>query len=573
MAWLGRILQSQWAIPVLIAVAVFIAFAPALGNGFVNWDDDINFLNNLSYRGLGGAELQWMFKTTLMGHWHPLTWITLGLDYTLWGMNPVGYHLTSLALHAANAVLLYLVLGAILRLGGAPDARWPAVVGALLYALHPLRVESAVWVTERRDVLCGFFALLSVLSYLKRVEDQRAGRKGTLWLILSVVAFGASLMSKALSIMLPAALLILDLVPLGRFARGSRIRVLAEKIPYGILSCVDLVVMRAAMTDISAVRSLTDYDLSQRIAQAAYGLCFYPLKTIWPGGLIPLYLIDQPLNPGSAKYVVPMILVVALTAFLVVQRRRWPGALAAWAAYVVLVLPVLGLAVTGMQIAADRYTYLSMIPASLLLAVLLARRPSLRRPAAAAAMSAVLLLLGALSFRQSGFWKDSMALWNHALEVDPTLYMAWANRGAVKMSRGDVEGALTDYNEAIKNNPSYEKAWSNRGAARIARREWDAAIADLNEALKRKPRYAEAFSNRGVARANKGDLDGAIADYTEALAINPNYAEAYGSRGMARQGKRDQPGAIADFEAALRCSPPEWVHRKTIAELLAKLRK
>src|SRR5436190_1492711 len=117
-----RLLQTRWAIPVLIAIAVLAAFAPALGNKFVNWDDDINFLTNPHYRGLGGEQLSWMFRTTLMGHWHPLTWITLGLDYSLWGMNPIGYHLTSLALHAANTVLLYLVVGALLRLCGAPDA-------------------------------------------------------------------------------------------------------------------------------------------------------------------------------------------------------------------------------------------------------------------------------------------------------------------------------------------------------------------------------------------------------------------------------------------------------------------
>jgi Tfp pilus assembly protein PilF len=573
MTRLDTILRTRWAIPALIVIAVFVAFAPALGNGFVNWDDDVNFLTNPHYRGLGAAQLEWMFRTTLMGHWQPLTWITLGLDYAIWGMNPLGYHLTSLTLHAANAVLLYLVLGILLGLCGSTDARRPAAAGALLYALHPLRVESAVWITERRDVLCGFFALLCVLFYLKRVEQERTGRPGILWLVLSVAAFGASLMSKALSIMLPLALLILDLYPLGRFAPASRVRVLIEKIPYGILACVDLVVMRSAMSDISAVRSVTDYDFTQRVAQAAYGLCFYPLKTVWPGGLIPLYLIDQPLNPWSAKFVVPMILVVAVTAFLVARRRRWPGALAAWAAYVALVLPVLGFAVTGMQIAADRYTYLSLIPASLLASLLLARRESLRKPVVTAAIGVVLVALGALSFRQSGTWKDSMTLWNHALEVDPTLYMAWANRGAVRMSQGDVDGALADYNEAIKNFPSYEKAWSNRAAAHIARREWDAALADCNEALKRKPRYAEAYSNRGVARANKGDLDGAIADYSEAIGINPNYAEALASRGMARQGKRDVAGAVADFEAALRCSPPEWPHRKAVEGLLGKLRR
>lgn len=211
-------------IPWLLAAGTFAAFLPSLSGEFLNWDDDFNFTNNPDYRGLSLGHLKWMATAFVTGHYHPLTWLTLGVDYAIWGMNPLGYHLTSVLIHGACAVLLYFVLETLLRLIGRPGSPWPAFLGAAFYALHPLRVESVTWITERRDVLCGFFSLLCVLAYLRRADEERAGRSGTRWYVLSVVAFGASLLSKALSITLPGALLLLDLYPLGRFGPVSRNR-------------------------------------------------------------------------------------------------------------------------------------------------------------------------------------------------------------------------------------------------------------------------------------------------------------------------------------------------------------
>jgi hypothetical protein len=180
-----------------------------------------------------------------------------------------------------------------------------------------LRVESVAWVTERRDVLCGFFALICVLAYLKHVEGGSAERR---WLALSILAFAASLLSKALSIALPAILLILDVYPLGRFRAGERRRILLEKLPFVLLSCADAGVMLMAMRDISAVHSVVHYDVFQRAAQAAYGLCFYPLKTLWPVNLAPLYKIEANLRPWNAVYLASMAAGLAVTALLLIRR-------------------------------------------------------------------------------------------------------------------------------------------------------------------------------------------------------------------------------------------------------------
>ncbi|HZE98630.1 MAG TPA: hypothetical protein VE981_16500, partial [Planctomycetota bacterium] len=359
-------------IPLALFLATFAAFLPALRGEFLNWDDVPNFLENPSYRGLGPSQLRWMFTTFLMGHYHPLTWITLGLDYAIWGMNPFGYHLTSLLFHSANAVLLYFVLRSLLRLCGHPAAIGPAA-GALLYSLHPLRVESVAWITERRDVVCVFFSLLCVLAWLKRVAEEREGRSAGRWLALSVAAFGAALMGKALALMLPAVLLLLDGYPLRRAVPGSRVRILLEKLPYVLICCADVAVMLAAMRTIDAVRSAEAYQPLQRLAQACYGLCFYVAKTLWPAVLLPMYRIDKPLDPWAPKYLLAILGAVATTATLAALRRRWPAGLTTWLMYGLLVLPVLGVAVTGMQIAADRYATVAMMPASALAAAGLAR--------------------------------------------------------------------------------------------------------------------------------------------------------------------------------------------------------
>lgn len=569
----ARLLRSRACFPVLIAFMVLAAYAASLFNGWVNWDDQKNFLTNPNYRGLASENVTWMFTTFLLGHYHPLTWLTLGLDYSIWGMNPFGYHLTSVLLHTANAVLLYGVICAVLRLKEPGLDRWPALAGALFYALHPLRVESVVWITERRDVLCGFFTLLTLLAYLKRAAEQREGRDGTRWLLLACAAFAASLLSKALSIMLPAVLLLMDVYPLDRFKPGARWRILLEKVPFGVLSLVDAIVMVFAMRNIDAVRPMGGYNVAERAAQAAYGLCFYLVKTLWPSGLIPIYRLEQPMNPGALKYVAAMIAVAAITALLLVFRRRLPAVLAAWLGYVILVLPVLGVAVTGMQIAADRYTYLSLIPLALLVAGGLQRLDPVRRTPA---MSGSALVLGAflvVTVVQTRVWKDPISLWNQQLRFDPTCDLAYSSRGSARYELGDWKGAIEDCDLALTHNPRSADAFVNRGLARVRLGDLDGAAGDFEEVVRIDPRRADGYTNRGIARIQRGDYDGAQADLTEALKWNGQKAEIYAARGSVRAARGDLKGAVEDFESALKSAPGDWAPRADITRKLGIARR
>ena len=330
---------AGWMIPAGVALVAVACFLPTLRNDFVLWDDDLNFTDNPSYRGLSWRQLRWMFTTVHGGHYQPLSWVTLGLDYTLWGMNPAGYHLTSVLLHAANAVLFYHVVQALLRRaavsGPALVLEGAAAVGALFFAIHPLRVESVAWASERRDVLAALFYLATVLAYLRMAEEEPSGRARR-WYLVSLACFVLSLLSKAWGITLPVVLLALDVFPLRRAPR------LLEKAPYAALALGAAALAFVAQQHQPAMRTLAQHGPLQRTAQAAYGLCFYLWKTVAPWHLSPAYLLEGRLDPTAPRYVLSLVAVAGITALLVFTRRRWPSGLVAWVCYAAIVSPVLG---------------------------------------------------------------------------------------------------------------------------------------------------------------------------------------------------------------------------------------
>jgi hypothetical protein len=308
-----------------------------LQNGFVNWDDPVNFLNNPAYRGRGLSQLKWLFTTFHMGHY-----ITLGADYLVWGMDPTGYHLTSLLFHAATALCFYAVarrlLARTLPARAAPsDIALGAAAAALLFAVHPLRVESVAWITERRDVVSGLFFMLALLSWLKQVDAPRAVR--LCWYAASLGFFGCALLSKALAVGLPVVLVVLDVYPLCRLGtprdglhRDVVKEVWLEKIPYVVMAIVASGLAMAA-TPASAKAALETLSLGSRALVAAYGLAFYLVKTVVPVGLSPLYAFVT-----SVSWVVVAGLAMAVMV-VVAMRRQWPAVAAAGVVYVALILP------------------------------------------------------------------------------------------------------------------------------------------------------------------------------------------------------------------------------------------
>src|SRR5437879_1824730 len=308
----------RWLAPLLIALVTFAAFLPALQNQFVDWDDQRNFLDNPHYRGLGWTQLYWMW-TTHLGHYIPLTWMTLGLDYLLWGMNPLGYHLTNLLLHAANAVVFFFVVRRILTLAllGASERGLALAVSAgfaaLVFAIHPLRVESVAWATERRDVLSGLFYLLTILVYLRASER---GERGRGWYWGAVALFACALLSKSMVVNLPVVLLILDVYPLRRlggslgwWSEPAR-RVYGEKIPFVLLAAAASAIAVMAQSSVHAAASLAQLSVPGRLAVSAFGLGLYLWNTVAPVNLSPLYELRPPVNPGTMPFILSYGLVL-----------------------------------------------------------------------------------------------------------------------------------------------------------------------------------------------------------------------------------------------------------------------
>ena len=556
-----------WVDPALVALLTVLVFLPGVFGTFVNWDDERNFLQNADYRGLGWPQLRWMLTTSHMGPWAPLTWVTLGADYLLWGMNPRGYHVTSLLFHAGGATLFLLVARRLLAAGlgtpphpalsptGAEGAAAPsplredgggegaairigAVGAALLFALHPLRVESVVWITERRDVVSGVFYLLTVLAYLAAVGRRAAGRGlgGFYW--TSLGCFVLAVLSKSMVVSLPVVLLILDVYPLGRlggragWTGAAARRVLAEKIPFLLVAAAGAAVAFLALRPWGNLLSLGDFGPAQRAAVSVYGLAFYLWKTLVPIGLSPLYALPRSVDPLALPFVFSGVVVLALSAAAVIMRRRWPWLAAAWSAYVVTALPVLGVFQNGPQIAADRYTYLPVLGWALLGGAGLARCAGRwmvgaagRRSAGAVLSAAVALLiaLAALAARQALVWQDSVTLWRHAVALDPGSVRSRVHLGGALMGAGWLEPATRQFEAGLRLDPTDPEALIGLAATLGASGRGQEAVAPATEAARRRPGDAEIQYHLGEVLRLVGRREEALAAYRQSMRLRPRW--------------------------------------------------
>src|SRR5881296_534901 len=562
----------RWLVPVLIAVVTFAAFLPTLQNQFVNWDDPRNFLENPHYRGLGWTHLRWMW-TTHLGHYIPLTWMTLGLDYLLWGMNPVGYHLTSLLLHAANAVVFFFVVRRILILAlPGPSERGHALavaagVAALVFAIHPLRVESVAWVTERRDVLSGLFYLVTILVYLRACEREERGRR---WHWLAVATFVCALLSKSMVVNLPVVLLILDVYPLRRlggaigwWSEPAR-RVYVEKIPFVLLAAAASAIAVMAQSSVHAAASLAQLSVPGRVAVSAYGLSFYLWKMVVPLNLSPLYPLSPTVNPWAMPFVLRYTMVLAITAIALALRRRVPGLPAAWSAYVVVLLPVLGIFQSGPQIAADRYTYLASLGWAILASACLLFCWRIRRtsttgtpttlPIAGVAIC-VVAGLGVLTWNQVQIWHDSERLWTYTVAIHPNSSLAQFSLGIVLSAQGKPTEAIEHFQKGLQLRPDEPSAHTNLGVALIQQGKLADAIEHFRQAVRIYPDDALAHTNWGSALIDLGKPSEAIEHFKQALRIHPDDALAHTNWGSALIDLGKPSEAIEHYSKALRITP------------------
>jgi protein O-mannosyl-transferase len=560
----ARVRLLHRLLPIAVFAVVFVAFVPALDGQFLDWDDDINFLNNPGFRGLGWAQLKWMWTQTLMGHYIPLTWMSLGLNYALGGMDPWGYHLGNVLIHAINAAIFYFVARRLLVAAGFSDGAapvWGAAFAAVAFGAHPLRAESVAWVTERRDVLCGLFFLLAILMYLISL-DPNAGRGMR---FASIAAFGAALLCKAQAVPLPLALLILDAYPLRRLRLGWR-SLASEKLPYFALALVGGVVAIIATRNGATFTSYAQYGPGARLAMTGYGITFYPWKWLWPTNLGPLYELPAQVDPFSARFLFPLLAMVSTTALLVILRHRWPAGLAAWAYSAVMLLPLVGPLHTGNQLAHDRYSYLSGLGfaalaggglACLLWAVGRGMLSPLIGRVGLAAAALIVLGLGSATWVQASGWRDSETLWSWAVETHPECAICLNNLALTYMSRNqrrDAE-ALLRQSLAIR---EHTMTHNNLGGLLELQGRPDEAEQEYREALRLKPDLPQALSNLGELLVKQDRYADAIPPLRRVFLTSPdlpglrtNLARALRERGdeLARLG-RDADAAELRAEAS-----------------------
>jgi tetratricopeptide (TPR) repeat protein len=570
-------------IALIVALLTVILYLPAIQNDFVNWDDDLNIYENPYIQSLDFKLLRYMFsfKDTM---WIPLTRFSHALNYAVWGLDPTGHHLTNIVFHGLNTFLVVILVIRLIenskfaQLSSASDDRKiflrtsliASGLTGILFGIHPLRVESVVWITERKDVLSGFFVLLSLLYYLKFCQNS-FNKKSKTYYVLSIVFFAMALMSKPAVVTLPIILILLDIYPLERLTYGPAItfqlKVVAEKIPYFVLSLVLSVVTILSYHHEGLAVAESNVIFSDRLLVAARSLCFYLFKMVYPVNLAPFYPYPANVSFLTMEYIGVLILVLGVTAFSFFLWKKQKILAAVWIYFVVTLVPVLGIIKFGAFAAADRYTYLPSLGPFLLAGVGTAwainitikrsRRLILIKLSAIIIMTIIVFILFcSLTLKQIKVWKDSMTLWNSELEIYPErAFPAYHNRGLLYQAMGRYDQAIADYNKAIEINPRYINSYRNRGLIYRARGQYDRAIADYSKAIEIDPGFHKAYNNRGNIYTIKGEYDRAIADYTKAIEINPRFDKAYSNRGIVFTIKGEYDRAVDDYTKAVEINP------------------
>ena len=548
--------------PLAIAALTVAVFSPALQYGFILWDDDRNFLNNPFYRGLGWEQIRWAFTSALMGHWIPVTWLSFGLDHALWGMDPFGYHLTNILLHAANTALFYLLALRLLRLGLTEASERAitlgAAVAALFFAVHPLRVESVAWITERRDVLSSLFYLLTVLAYVRACATDGPPRRR--WLLASIVAYGLGLLAKSLIMSLPFVLLVLDVYPLRRAHRHWR-RVLLEKVPYLLLAVAAAAISVLVVMAKLGLTSSAAYPPTARAAMALYSLVFYVWKTLAPVLLSPMYELPARVALMSPRFLVAGLIAIGLTIGLVLARRSWPAALNVWLVYGITIAPVSGIVHNGPQLVADRYSYLSCLGIALLVGAAVAAAVSSAAVSSGVRASVVLTgfawiaALIVLTSQQLPVWRDAEEVWRRGLDVDPDCAFCHGQTGALLGNRGDLDAAIAHFARVVELRPGNVRHRSNLGLALLKAGHPVEAAAQFERILAKEPTDADTRIRLGLAFAGQGRLADASREFERASRDNPRHAGALTQLGMSLIELGRPTEAIPYLESAASLDP------------------
>jgi len=550
-----RPLSNPVIVCLLLALATFAIYWPVKNYGFVNFDDNEYFFNNPHVLGgLAWANIKWAFTTADTGNWLPLTWLSLMLDVQLFGSDASAPHIINVLLHAANALLVFVLLR---QLTG---ALWRSAAVAMLFALHPMHVESVAWVAERKDVLSSFFGLLTLLFYARYAvgKNHQPASLGASF-VLALLFFICALMSKSMVVTLPFVMLLLDFWPLQRFSPTSLKSLLLEKIPFFLAVVADSIATFIAQQKGNAVTPLAWFPPGLRLGNVFVSYARYLGKIVWPFNLATPY---APLHYWPAPVVAfSFLLFVVLCIAAFALRKKFPYAFTGWFWFVGMLVPVIGLVQVGAQSLADRYIYLPIIGVLILVVWGIAEICAVNQtPRGAMIFCAVFLCLAcALRARnQVSVWQDDGTLFGHALAVTENNNVAMHNLGYWYQKNGQTDKAMDYYFDADQLGSRDPGKLYNAANQFAKLGHWDEAIKIYRRALQLSPNQPDVLNNLGFALAQNKQLPEAAVCFEIVLKLQPGSADAHNNLATILFSEGDLPGAAIQFSDALQLAPDNF---------------
>ena len=548
-----------WALAILPSLLCFAAYLPVLHNDFVNWDDPVLIQNISAFHSRNLATLKWMFTPMTSDNWIPLTWLSFTLDFHLGKLNPLVYHLDNLLLHCFNTALVFFLslrIFTIVRKNiNSPEKSTPvawmvpaAFLAALLFGLHPIHVESVAWASERKDLLCGFFFLSSLLAYLNYVTAS--GHKGLKY-CSCLALFILALMSKPMAVTLPLVMLVLDAWPLRRFSQGLS-GAIRDKIPFFMLSLVSGWLTVLVQAHAGAINSIPKLTLTFQVVNAFHSLIFYLWKMLLPVNLTAFYPIVVGEGFISFEKLAAVLGVVLMALACFVYRKKHPFLAVAFLFYAITLFPVLGFLQFGYQAAADRYTYLPSLSPILLFSAVSAVYLTGRKTGLAILAVLLTLVLGMATYRQTGIWKSSLALWEDALRVVPeNTDVAHSNLADAYYQIGRLEDALREYNCAVSINASNVVTHNGRGTTLARLERYPEAEVEFKNAAALNPQNDFPHINLWNLYRLTGRDEESLKEAQECVRLNPMSAGAYDRLGTSYEALGRLGQSIEAFQKAV----------------------
>ncbi|HKS37565.1 MAG TPA: tetratricopeptide repeat protein [Verrucomicrobiae bacterium] len=563
---------------ILLTLAIFVVFWPLTRAEFINYDDPDYVTNNLHVRGLTGPNISWAFQSLFI-YWQPLTWLSYMVDYELYGLKASGFHLTNLALHVGNSLVLFVFLKR------ATGAHWRSLLVTALFAFHPLHVETVAWISERKGALSTLFWFLALVAYERYARRPGAGRY-----LMVIVCFALGLMAKSMLVTFPFMLLLLDWWPLRRFrdsphgattldvekkqaplglSRKTLGFLLLEKVPLLALSAVSGVLTLLAQRQADALVTLQSLPFVDRLANSIKAYGTYLIQTLWPMDLIVFYPRTEHWAPGQLALAAAVILGISVMA-LVWMRRR-PHLFVGWFWFLGVLVPVSGLLQAGDQAVADRYTYVPLVGLFILAtweAAKFAGNNAFVPRAIAGVGAAAAMACGIAASRQVRHWQSTQTLFEHAFRADPDNPQVCAVVGSLRSAEGRYDDAIRLFEHALRLNPKQSDAHVHLGLTLEKQNKLGEAVGHYGEALRIKPGYVEARLLLGLALSRQGKPSDAVEQFQAVLQLRPDSAAAHNNLAMAlyAQGRADE--AIAHLETALRIDPHLATARENLAVAL-----